>query len=277
MRLKKIIFPIITLLIIICTGAGYYYYKYFILFYGKDILDLKSNNHTLLFYGSRHSNDPDIPMFKQIELYFYKTKPQIVLVEGDFNKLNFTNRDESILKGESAFVTYLAEKNNISVRSVEPSRKEQFDYLLKKYNKDKVMAMYILRQMIQFQREQTTSPKNFKQAVGTFVDGMIKDGFPLSNDESKFDNILNIIKNNLNQEIDDDNWTSIDIDSVVYKNKSEINDIYKEVLNMRNQYLLSTIDTNLKNYDRVFIVMGGDHVIDEKKNIIDIFNQISKQ
>lgn len=275
--LKKIILIIIALFtILFCTGLGYFHYKNISSFHGADIIDLKSDNHSLLFYGSKHSNDKTDPMFKEIEKYFYNIKPQMVLVEGDFDKYDFTNVDEAILKGESAFVTYLAKKNGIPVESVEPSMKKQFDFLLKKYDKNKVLLMYILRQIYQYQNQQKNNPMNFQQTIGEYVNSMVGQGFPLNSDEAKMDNILNLLKSYLNQNINNDNWTSIDVYSIYNNNGTELNMIYNDVLNMRNEFLLSEIEENLKNNNRVFIIMGGNHVKEEKENIKDIFSEVAK-
>jgi len=275
--LKKIILIIIALFIItFCADVGYYHYKNISSFHGEDIIDLKSDNHRLLFYGSKHSNDKTNPMFKEIEKYFYNIKPQVVLVEGDFNQNDYTNSDESILHGESAFVTYLAKKNDIHVESVEPSMKKQFDFLLKKYDKNKVLLMYILRQIYQYQNQQKNNQMNFQQTIGDYVNSMVAQGFPLNSDEAKLDNILNLLKSYLNQNINNNNWTSIDVYSIYNNNGTELNMIYNDVLNMRNEFLLSKIQENLKNNNRVFIIMGGNHVKEEKENIKDIFLKVSK-
>lgn len=244
--------------------------------HGVQIIDLKSESKHLLFYGSRHCNDKSDPMFKDIEKYFSTTNPQIVLVEGYMNKNEYENSDMAILDGESAYVSYLAQKQNIPLDTVEPSLEEQYKRLLSKYDKEKVLSMYILRQLYQYQNKQGESPKSIHELLTRFVSGMMQKGFPLSESQTKFEYIRGLLKQYINIEIDESNWTKLDVYSVVYKKGSEINDIYKEVYIARNEFLVSTIEKNLNEYDRIFIIMGSQHVIDEKNEINQIFSKYKK-
>lgn len=153
---------------------------------------------------------------------------------------------------------------------------EQFDYLLKKYDRESTMAMYILRQIYQYQSQNKDNPILFIKSMEQFVSHFVRDGFPLSEEEANFKSIQKLLKPYLQIEIDENNWTTIDVYSVVFKSGNKINDIYREIYTIRNEKLKSNIENSLLNYDRIFVIMGSDHVLDEKDNIKHIFNNTAK-
>lgn len=241
---------------------------------GIHIIDLKEGKKHLLFYGSRHSNRKSDPMFKDIGKRFCNFNPQIVLVEGYSNKYQYKDINEAILNGESAFVSYLAQKSNIPLDTVEPSMQEQYNYLLSKYDKEKVLAMYVLRQLRQYQREQKKYPRRFPDMLENFVLSMAENGFPISEGESTIEYISKVLRPYLEKELNTDNWLEVDTYSVVHSEGTEINKIYQEVYAIRNEYLKSTIEKYLNKYDRVFVIMGSQHVIDEKDDVEQIFYKL---
>ncbi|MDI6705941.1 MAG: hypothetical protein QME73_06765 [Bacillota bacterium] len=102
---------------------------------------------------------------------------------------------------------------------------------------------------------------------------MAESGFPLKENQTRFKYIRSLLKPYLKIELDESNWTTIDAYSIVHNEESEINDIYEEVYKIRNEHLLSTIDKKLKEFDRVFVIMGSQHVIDEQDRIKKIFSK----
>lgn len=272
---RKLIFIIFIVVAII--GAVVFYFKSQpAVVEGISIINLDGAGKRLLFYGSRHSNDKNNPMFKDIERYFYDTHPQIVLVEGDFNKNKYSDMDSAIARGESAYVTYLAQKEGIPLGSVEPPMPLQFQTLLGEYSKEKILLMYLFRQLYQYQRQNQNVKIDFERETQDYASSLAKQGLPLNEDDLKPGSIIDTLKRYLNQDINNSSWADIDYYSIVYKSGSEINEIYQKVLDMRNQYLLDTIKDNLDKYDRVFIIMGGDHVKSERQYIEEIFSRAVK-
>jgi hypothetical protein len=265
---------VFTLLLVIVI-AFVVYFKY-LSNESIKIIDLKSNSKRLLFYGSVHSNNKVDPMFTDIESKFNSTKPQVVLVEGDANIKEYTDRDNAIKNGESAYVSYLAQKNSILAESIEPSLKDQYQYLLNKYDKDRVLLMYILRQIHQFQGQDDSKSIVFKRELQSYIYGMVSAGFPLDENEAKIDNIMSLLESYLKEDIDDGNWKSIDVRKYVLREETDLNGIYNEVYEFRNKSLESKIEMYLKKYDRVFVIMGNQHLRDEETHIKEIFSKLSK-
>lgn len=52
-----------------------------------------------------------------------------------------------------------------------------------------------------------------------------------------------------------------------------IHSLYNDVYNYRNIYLIELIKSKRTIYDNIFIVMGGQHLIDTKEEIEELYNQ----
>ncbi|MTI71841.1 MAG: TraB/GumN family protein [Firmicutes bacterium] len=241
------------------------------------ILDLKEGDKHLLFYGSEHSNDENNPMFEDIKEKFHSINPEIVLVEGDYNNNKYSDIDNAIKSGESAYVTYFAQKENILIKSVEPSKKEQYQYLLNKYEKNSVLMMYVLRQTYQYQNQRDNKDINYKKTIKRYVDRMKKDGFPISDTEASLKNILSLLKQYTDKDIDNKNWSNLDVKAYVYRDKARLNEVYNDILKFRNNRLIKTIEEALIEYDKVFVIMGSGHVIEEENRIRETFNKVKDE
>lgn len=96
-----------------------------------------------------HGSNPNNPMFKDIKNEFQKFKPEFVLVEGNANYNIPQDSLSAKKKGESVYVAFLAKQNMIPCQSSEPSDSCLNDFLMKKYRKEDILTMYIIRQMVQ--------------------------------------------------------------------------------------------------------------------------------
>jgi hypothetical protein len=244
---------------------------------GVTIIELNKSNKHMVFYGSRHCNDKNDPIFKDIEKWFYKFNPQIVLVEGYYDTKNYIDADNAIQKGEMAYISYLAQKNNVKLGSVEPSMAEQYEYLLGKYDREKVLAMYVLRQLNQYQKQQGNLPMSFPEVLEEYIAGLSKSGFPVKEEECNFVFIQKLLNPYLKEELNKNNWTQVDAYSIVYNKGTDINEIYQEIYVLRNENLKAVIRENLKQYDRVFVMMGSQHVLDEKEHVKEVFENITDE
>lgn len=197
------------------------------------------------------------------------------MVEGDADKWEYYDINSAIAQGESSYIAFLARKENILLKSVEPSQKEQFDYLLQKYDRNRVLAMYILRQTYQYQNQYANNPINYEQKIQSFVDYMMENGFPITKEEAELDNLLYLLRQYTNLDINNNNWIELDVKAYVHRDDAIFNDIYNDLISFRNKNLILTIEDVLNKYDRVFVIMGGGHLIEEKEEIEKIFNSIT--
>ncbi len=247
---------------------------------GGNHLHLKSNQKELFWFNGIHNNNPNHRMFNDIEKEFNSFQPNYVLVEGDSNLKIYKSKEEAILSGgEPAFVSYLARNNGVQVESIEPSSKAQYDYLLEKYSGNDILAMYIIRQMYQIQREMKDSEEisyDFFEYFHGFIDNMINEGFPIENSvTNKY--ITDILRPHLTMEVTEDNWKDINIGQIVYFNNSPniINAIGEDITNFRDIYSVKLIKRLVEENEdiKIFVMMGGDHIKNQKEELEEIFSQ----
>ena len=233
------------------------------------ILELKNKENHLLVYGCNHSFDTSNSMFTDIEKRLLKLNPDIVLNEGG-DWLIFDTKNETILKsGEQGFTRYVCNKNNITVRTFEPKPKQEFDFILSKYDKNDALLMYFCRQISQLQRNQQIN--NFQSYMIKFLSYLKGNGFPITDTEKEYDLLITYYETFFEEKF---NWKKFNPENVWPNyNNTILNDINKKVGEFRDKSILESIDIELNNNRKVFVIMGGHHLLKQEKAIKEIFNK----
>ena len=231
------------------------------------ILDLTYNEKHLLVYGCYHSFNPDDSIFIDIETRLLDLNPQIVLNEGGDWQV-FETKEETIYKsGEQGFVRFLCCKNNIPVKTFEPKPKREFDFILSKYVRDDVLLMYFCRQISQLQNQQQI--EDFKKYMIGYLSYLQKNGFPIDDVDKEYDFLINAYEQLFKEKFD---WTKFNPENVWpnYDN-TILNRINKEISEFRDISILNTIDAELKSNDKMFVIMGGNHLLKQEEKIKKLF------
>ena len=86
----------------------------------------------LVLIGVSHSNDSE--QINKIKREIEKFNPDVILIEGEFEKAKFSSESEAILHGwEMGFVSYFARKRNILLEPNDPSDEECIKFIGKIY------------------------------------------------------------------------------------------------------------------------------------------------
>lgn len=248
--------------------------------YGQDILYdvfggndfyLTSDNKELYWFDVAHRNNPNAPIFKRIENLLVKFNPDLVLVEGGADTFE-GSRDEAIYDGESAFAAYLAKNNAITVENIEPPFTKQVEYLQSKYTADEILAMYLIRQISSMQFASDNSMWDFDQEVLNQTQFLIDSGLTYSG--KTLEDILITVNVFLPESVDGNNWRDVDIRKMNYvytREDGALYPVYNDVTNFRNIYLVELLKEKKDTYDRIFIVMGGGHLVETKEQLVDLY------
>lgn len=238
------------------------------------ILDLKKGKKHLIFYGSDHINDSADPMYADIEKRFLEMNPEIVFNEGG-DPPSLDDRNMSIEKyGEAGFLRYLGKKHNIPVKNIEPTLQDQFDYLLKKYSKNDLLLMYFCRQILQVQRMSQSTTVDFDNYMSGFLKQLQEKGFPISDEEATLKYVISIYEDFFNEKF---NWKTFDrINLSPMGSKKILYEIYKETGQFRDKFIVNLISKTLKEYDRVFVVMGSGHAVQQEPVLRSLFKKQKK-
>lgn len=223
---------------------------------------IKGNKH-LVYYGVKHSNNPNDSMFIDIENTLEKLKPDIAFNEGGNNWPIINNRDSTILlTGDPGFFRFICRKNNIKVTSIEPNDSLEYKYLLSKYKKNDVVLMYFCRQIEQLQHQESFQDNEFNKYMNDFLIGLKHKGMPLLNDEISVDYYIKYFEEFFKTKF---NWKNFDPSNYqpIYS-KTLLNEIMKESTYFRDRYIINKIEESLETNDKVMVVMGGSHLIIEE-------------
>ncbi len=233
------------------------------------VLELENKENHLIVYGCPHSFDPSDSMFMDIEKRILKLNPDMVLNEGG-NWPVFDTKKETILKsGEQGFTIYICNKNNIAVKTFEPKPKQEFDFILSKYDKNDVLLMYFCRQISQLQRSQQIN--NFQSYMIKFLSYLKGNGFPVIDTEKEYDLLITYYEKKFKEKF---NWEKFNPENVWPNyNNTILNEINKEVGKFRDKSILDSMEIELYNNGKVFVIMGGNHLLDQEKAIKKIFNK----
>ncbi|WP_163323720.1 hypothetical protein [Draconibacterium mangrovi] len=238
---------------------------------GGGHLYLVSGNKELFWFSGIHGVDPLNPMFYDICVEFAKFAPDVVLVEG--NAIAPNDSLDAIRHGESSFVAYLSQTNHIQIQSTEPTDSSIFRYLLNSCTKDEILAMYLIRQMVQWQRPNANI--NFEVNAVDFVNGINKT-LKYSVSSIKLSQLSDLLEPYTNiEDLNNNNWTDFDAKKYLYFSKNRINEIYEHVSAYRNIYLIQLLKETLESNNRVFVMMGFDHAKELDKELQKLFDDLS--
>lgn len=235
-------------------------------------LHLKKNNKELFWFSGIHCNDPNHRMFEDIKREFLTFKPDLVLVEGYTDKYFYSNEKEAILKGgEPGFVVYLAKANNVPVENIEPPLADQYEYLLQKFCKEDILAMYVLRQTVQYQRESENIEIDFLKSIIGYINNTRKNGFPIDTETIDHEFVSNLLEPYIGFKVNNSNWKDIKANDLVYLEDNILHSIWKETIKHRDDHCVGLISEKMKEYDRIFIMMGADHIKNQKDRLKELF------
>ena len=239
---------------------------------GGNHLHLKNSAKELFWFSGIHNSDPNHRMFKDVLREFKHFSPDCVLVEGG-NNIPSSSRDEAILHGgEPRYVAFLAYNDNIPVFDIEPPINSQLEYLSQKYDSDKILAMYIIRQLYQKQREYQDNQVRID--LYGYVSGFIEKNNLSGNKTITNEKLQELFKLYFPQEANDSPWYEWNFGEIIYFNKEPniINEIWKETARFRDDYAVNLIQEMSMKYDKIFVMMGSDHIRNQEKRLREIYN-----
>jgi hypothetical protein len=117
------------------------------------ILKLSAGKGCLLYFGAKHTFDPNEPELVQMEKLWTNLKPDVAFFEGadpENVPSAVKTREEVRRNGEPSFVLFLAARDHVPVHTLEPSRGDEIALLLRKYSPEEVKVFYVLRQVPEF-------------------------------------------------------------------------------------------------------------------------------
>ena len=262
----------------------------------------QKGDKALSYIGLHHTRDPESEEIKLINKTVEEFKPDCILFESlqninefredmvkgvwkDIEKYGWATVALNYIKniGENYYLFALAVYKNISFDTIEGTKKEETNYLLKKeYSKDQIFFTHCLGTLISFHRGKHPSRRTEEHLVEVTqrtIDDVIK-----NTDWPNYDFSLEHFKELYKQFIHVD----FDItDEESYRNYASywltdkandygiFNQINADSIYIRDRSCVKKIYLSLQEHNRIMAVMGSDHPILQQPAIRQIFELLS--
>ena len=226
---------------------------------GPYILELDKKPGSLFYYGAFHKVDPKDPQFEDIEQKWEEFRPTCAFCEGRIWPLKESRAQAIRSYAEQGLITFLAARDGIPVKCIDPSTSEQIRYLRNQYPPHQVKIYFILRQAT-INKMLRRKEKNLDEAR-LLLSKMERFGgsryFPATLVE--FEHMVSQLFPEL------DNWQNIPYAYFQSKEKGGfLADIHQQLIEYRDQTMVKKVTKALKKGERVFAVVGRSHVFKQQ-------------
>ncbi len=229
------------------------------------ILEFKNGKKQIVFCGVEHlTNDSDIsnPLFTTIEKEFFEVTPNIAINEGgDISGKVYASKQEAISRdGEIGLTKILCDSLKIHTVNGDPAVATEFAELLKRYSKGELLAYIVTeRLMWGLKGQDITDNEEIAQKYSDFIQQyIIKQGrVALGKEEQSFDFYRSQYERLLKRP-----FSLAELEPTnPFKPKEKFQEIGRASKEIRDQFLLKTIDRLLDSNNTVFVVFGGWHLL----------------
>lgn len=234
------------------------------------MVKITSNGKHLTYFGSTHTNNPDHPVFKEIEDAFREAAPDFVYVEGmeqiNGNPNHARERvarmsvTEAKMRGESMFVLKLAVDAGIPFESPEPRHRIEIEHLVRSgFSRIDVFNFYMYRIIAQYQREHDVrTPEECKKYLMPFLRWFETESQWPSEELEVFERaLLGSLDTN-----DESYATLVDPMPWMERPRHVTNEVAAASSQFRNEFALERVAAGLKEHNRLFAVYGSGHAVE---------------
>ncbi|HEY7770666.1 hypothetical protein [Longimicrobium sp.] len=226
-------------------------------------LEISSATGHLSYFGASHSRDPEHPQFAAIRQLWEQRRPTVAFYEGPARPIAETG-DETIRQyGESGYVRFLAQQAGARVERLEPPPQAEVAAMLERFPQDQVKLFYILRETARLRERQGLGEAELKAGVARMLqqaNAMFGEQFGAA-------------------------WTIDALDAAYRRYWTEpaawwqaptrwfdplkssaetggifTNDVNRASSEFRNRHMYTVLATAAARGERVFAVVGRDHV-----------------
>lgn len=229
------------------------------------ILKLSSSKGRLLYFGTKHTYDPNDPEIAHMEKLWLKLKPDVAFFEGadpENTPAVVKTREEIIRGGEPSLVLFLAARDRVPVKTLEPFRGDEIALLLEKYLPKQVKVFYVLRQIPEFKRghHDETIEAYTGNVLGWLSSRPELRGMPRTIEE------LQASSASFFPQLADwrdvpDTW----FDPAVSPPPTYLNDISRQLSEFRDRHMVTLLTEQVVKGKRVFAAVGASHVVMQER------------
>jgi hypothetical protein len=220
------------------------------------VIEIQVGEGALLYFGAQHINDPKHSQVTEIEKQWRQFHPTLAFNEGGDPPVAQSVEEAVSRHGEAGLTRFLAARDKVPVRSLEPGRADEVAMLLKTYTPEQVKVFYALRQVPQFYRSKHDEP------IETYMDHELKRLTGIPGLEGQPRNFAELEKSCLwlsprlrEWREAPQSWFS-PMDSQAYTNQ-----VSRLTAEFRDQHMVKLLVDEVKQEKKVFAVVGFSHVV----------------
>ncbi|MCP4679320.1 MAG: hypothetical protein GY854_28295 [Deltaproteobacteria bacterium] len=220
------------------------------------VLEMSCSKGEILYFGTVHTNDPSHAMIANIQKSWRSFGPTVAFSEGGVRP-SVRSLDQAVDRfGEPGALRFLADRDNVPIRSLDPPLSEQVSWLVNEFSTEKIKLYFILRQVSQYHR--LSQQSSLEEYIRGYLDHLSRHP-PLAGSPSNLKEIDEVTKRlmpNLGEwRRASGNWTSPSVSG------SFTNVIAKKMKLARDRHMVSMLVDEVRKGQRVFAVVGMSHVI----------------
>ncbi len=225
------------------------------------VLEIEQGGSRLVYYGAAHFNAADDPQAADIERRWAALRPDIALNEGGDPPAEAT-RDIAIGRhGEPGLLRWLAKRDGVPIRSLDPTRAEEVGALRSSFPLEDLKLFYILRATMQ---DGQRAPEFRAATPEVGVEKSLRylatvpglEGAPTS--LAAFETLVRRRVPQLND------WRRVPpewFDPAPEAPAAFTNPIARAMSEFRDQFIVDTLVMALREHKRVFAAVGASHVV----------------
>ena len=236
------------------------------------VLELNAIKGDLLYYGVFHTVDPNNPQISEIERIWNQFRPTVVFGEGGICPLEKSKAEAIKRHGEQGLLRYLAARDNVAYKSIEPRRLEEAIYLLNNFPAERIKVYYVLRKAA-VNRMMKRDPED-----NTYVTYVLNKLSRLRefrcspNTLDELEDMVSYLFPGLND------WRRVPsswLCSATSKSEKWTNQMSRVVNDYRNKVMIKLLVREIKKGERVFAVAGRSHVVMQEPVLRSALRKIS--
>lgn len=229
------------------------------------LLKLSIGKGRLLYFGTRHTYDPRDPEIAEMEKAWAKLRPEIAFFEGadpESTPPAVKTREDIASNGEPSFVLFLATRDHVPVRTLEPSRADELELLLKTYSREEVKVFYVLRQVPEFKSGQ------HKETIEVYTQNVLS-WLSLRPELKGRPNTVAELQETVSRlfpKLAD--WREVPqswFDPAVSTSLTFLTDISRELSEFRDRHMVTVLLEQVGQGKRVFAAVGASHVVMQER------------
>jgi hypothetical protein len=216
------------------------------------VIQLTAGRGALLYFGSRHTTNPEDAQIDSIRRLWHAFQPTVALAEA--RKSGRSSMDGAIRTfGESAAPVFLGKSADIPVYTFEPPLDVEVTAMRRKWSRERLLVFYVLRSYT-------------ARAVDGRSDGQARE---LIRERGKWPGLEGTMRSIADMDTiwrrefpAGPDWRTLPWQST-WPNSEDtwLNHLSADLNRLRDQYMVAVIADLVRKGERVFAVVGSSHVV----------------